>query len=267
METVRLILFLLALNFLPLSLHVRAADDDVTTEDGKTADELRAEQDVKAARQAQAAAQREAEAAADRLEAAERNLRKKVGDQVDHGIQITVGGKHVKIPHTDLGDGDGDSDGPGVYIVMIVSIVFLTPVLIVASILYYNFRKNRLLHQTVQSLVEQGKPIPPELLANGARGLRSKPSDKRTGIILVAVGIGLSLFSHGAGAIPFFIGLGFLAVWWLDDRHKAGLPIFPTSMDWKSAPAAPVVPPVDPAPFTPPSPPSPPSPPPIPPAL
>jgi hypothetical protein len=81
-----------------------------------------------------------------------------------------------------------------------------------------NYRKTRQLHETVRLMVEKGVEIPQGLLAPAPR----RPSDLRRGIILSATGLGLAIFldmlpgatgTWGAGLTLFFIGVGHLIVW------------------------------------------------------
>jgi hypothetical protein len=100
---------------------------------------------------------------------------------------------------------------------------FTSPVALVALILAYKHRKLRMKHETLLKLAEKGVPIPPELLSES--GPRPN-SDLRRGIILVAVGLGLSIFmaqvGNGApwaiGLIPAFAGLGYLITWKLEQQ-------------------------------------------------
>ena len=51
-------------------------------------------------------------------------------------------------------------------------------------------------------------------------------SDLRKGVLLVAVGLALVLYSitesgqpNWLGLVLFFVGAGYVALWWLEDRH------------------------------------------------
>ena len=110
-----------------------------------------------------------------------------------------------------------------------VIFTFGTPVILVALILFYRLRRTRLLHQTIMALVEKGQPIPEALLSPEPK---RKRSDLRTGIILIAVGLGLALFffasqgfvglgdAWGVGIIPLFIGIGFVIAWKLEPGSR-----------------------------------------------
>ena len=81
-------------------------------------------------------------------------------------------------------------------------------------------KRNRMLHETIRAMVEKGQPIPPELLLLQDPARRPK-SDLRTGLVLIAVGIGVFFLPLGnvssrAGLIPLFMGVAFLIVWKID---------------------------------------------------
>ena len=115
-----------------------------------------------------------------------------------------------------------------------ITITFGTPVILVTVILYYRMRKTRLLHETIAKLVEKGQPIPEALLSPKAAQQR-KPSDLRTGVILIAVGLGLSIFFYALtdrsdanvwaiGVIPLLIGLGYVVAWKLEAKKQNDAP-------------------------------------------
>lgn len=93
--------------------------------------------------------------------------------------------------------------------------VLLTAVIIVFGLRFVQ-RRQELWHETARVALEKGQPLPPlprELQADPA-----PPSDFRTGLVLVATGLGLyfffiSLFGgwmRFVGAIPGFIGVALL---------------------------------------------------------
>ncbi|WNG27685.1 hypothetical protein F0U62_29380 [Cystobacter fuscus] len=86
-------------------------------------------------------------------------------------------------------------------------------------------RKHHQLHQTVRMMVEKGVEVPPGLLAPAPK----KPSDLRRGIILSTTGVGLTIFlaalpdsegAWGVGVTLFFLGLGHLLVWRLQQGRS-----------------------------------------------
>jgi Domain of unknown function (DUF6249) len=129
-----------------------------------------------------------------------------------------------------------DSHDSHVDIVAIMS-TFGMPVLIVGMALFFKFRKDRLAHETLRTMIEKGVPITPELLAQ----LKNKdPDDDKPkdgsryllpGLICGGIGAGLLISSHtggsgiqglppAAGWIVLFIGVAFLIVWLVERNNK-----------------------------------------------
>ena len=138
-------------------------------------------------------------------------------------------------------------------VVLIVGVVFLAPVLLVALLIWYRLRKNRMLNETMIKLAERGVVPPAEALdaltsnrqvaAMGAATAASTAplmerakllrkgaawSDLRKGVIMTAVGLGLSfyfLFDQGSvswlGLVLLFVGLGYCVLWYLEDQQIA----------------------------------------------
>lgn len=172
------------------------------------------------------------------------------------GIVIEKGGKKIRIEG--LGrDREYDSfeqfmhDAPwlaGMFFIATMA-VFLVPLLIVALLVWYKLRKNRLANETMLKLAERGV-VPPatamDAVASGnapamasaveptadpaynsARALRRRAvwSDLRKGVILAAIGLGLNFWSmlddgsaNGFGLILLFLGLGYCVLWFFEDR-------------------------------------------------
>jgi hypothetical protein len=96
---------------------------------------------------------------------------------------------------------------------------FLTLIAIVGLVLYAGARRDRTRHETIRAMIDKGTPIPQELL------VPPKRSDLRRGIVLVAAGLGLSVFFlafpvqaglWAVGSIPALVGLGYLVAWRLE---------------------------------------------------
>jgi hypothetical protein len=190
------------------------------------------------------AARREAEAAAREIEDATRKLREEYRERLEREvIRISIDEDGIRIPKELLDRMPPDelarltdtiaekTEKLWLIPVLIVATIFATPIIIVAAILYYNYRKNRAFFQTVQMFVEKGQPIPSELLARS--NTKVPRSDLRKGVVLATTGLGIMIFFNavagegtwGLGAIPFFIGIGYLAVWWLELRQPTPPPL------------------------------------------
>jgi len=112
-----------------------------------------------------------------------------------------------------------------VMLVAITSVLasFGLPVLVVAIVLYYKLRRDRMIHETIARLAEKGLPVPADLLSRSPRVTANR--DLRSGLILIGLGIGLTVFFAGVaptvwaiGLIPGLIGVAFLITWHFDRK-------------------------------------------------
>jgi hypothetical protein len=134
-------------------------------------------------------------------------------------------------------------------VVGIVAVVFLTPVLAIGLILWYRFRKTRMMNEAMLKLAEKGV-VPPaqalDALATGtpaaaintatagtpiqeqARQIRRRTawSDLRRGVILGGIGLALTIYfiwddgrPNIAGLVLLFLGIGYAVLWWFEDRQ------------------------------------------------
>jgi len=96
---------------------------------------------------------------------------------------------------------------------------FLTLFGVVVAALFAGYRRDRNRHETLRVLIEKGAPLPPEMLSV------PKGSDLRRGVVLLAAGLGLTIFLlafpvrpglWAAGVVPGLIGIGYLLVWRLE---------------------------------------------------
>lgn len=115
----------------------------------------------------------------------------------------------------------------GLIAIVSVILAFATPVIIVIAILVHKARRTQRIHQTVVALAEKGLPVPADLFID--RPPPDQTSTLHKGVILIAVGLGLTIFflsmserhaPWGVGVIPFLIGVGYLIVWRLEGRPK-----------------------------------------------
>ena len=196
-------------------------------------------------------------AAADK-EPAEPAPRSTTVDSGNHTVTIKKGGKTITV--TGLpNDREFDSVGQfarmepalATMIVAIVAVIFLSPVFAIALILSYRMRKARMLNETMLKLAEKGIVPPAEALdavtgnrsagaaaAKGpsttepfyeqAKALRKRAawSDLRKGVVMGAIGFGLTLFSmlddgtpNSLGLVLLFVGIGYGVLWWFEQRQ------------------------------------------------
>jgi len=162
-----------------------------------------------------------------------------------HGLAPEIAGKlsgdqllkamkdlqEFRLREKELANKGNPAVGVGAFIpIVAVSGFFGTVILVVLIPLFLQFRRNRLMHETLRTMVEKGMEIPEALLTAS-----QKPkSDLRRGIIGVSVGIGICLFFlmsnlHGLGAknpwavglLPLAIGIGYIVVWKLEHQKGA----------------------------------------------
>jgi len=100
--------------------------------------------------------------------------------------------------------------------------LFIAVLLIVLAGLYAAYRKDGHRHETIRKLIEKEAAIPPELLTPPTRR-----SDLRRGLLFAGSGLGLTAAllvmpdtnrAWALGAIPLFIGLGYLIAWRIEGR-------------------------------------------------
>ncbi len=169
---------------------------------------------------------------------------------VRHGKHVTVGVFGKDREYDSFNDFVHNEPELAGMIVAVVSIVFLSPVLVIALILWYRIRKNRMLNETMLKLAEKGIVPPAEALgtlAGNATASTAVPpsaaalyeqakqirrrvasSDLRKGVILAGVGLGLTFYSmfddgtpNGLGLVLLFVGIGYIVLWWFEDRQVA----------------------------------------------
>jgi hypothetical protein len=129
-------------------------------------------------------------------------------------------------------------------IFLVVGSIFLTPIVLVIGIVWYKLRKTRLQNEAMLALAEKGV-VPPAQAADAlaisappsvvapqvyqqALALRKRVvwSDLRKGIIMTMLGLAFSFYSmtdegnpNWLGLVLIFVGLGYIALWWLEGRH------------------------------------------------
>jgi hypothetical protein len=159
---------------------------------------------------------------------------------------ITIDGDDEDFDVADRGSWAYAQKNPWVIglIFLIVGSIFLTPVVLLIGIIWYKLRKTRLQNEAMLRLAERGV-VPPaqaaDALAVGAAPATVAPqlyqqavalrkriawSDLRKGIILSMIGAAFCLYwiiaggeASWVGLILLFIGIGYIALWWLEGRH------------------------------------------------
>jgi hypothetical protein len=141
-------------------------------------------------------------------------------------------------------------------IFLVVGSIFLTPVVLLIGIIWYKLRKTRLQNEAVLKLAERGAMAPAQaadavmsgVTPEGAMASTVAPlvgasaapvyqqavvarrravwSDFRKGVILTAIGLSFVFYwmvesgsASWLGLVLMFLGLGYLLLWWFEDRH------------------------------------------------
>ncbi len=183
----------------------------------------------------------------------------------ERGVRITKPGRGS--PHVTVGGHEYDSfeafveQAPWIagLVFMTTALVFLVPLVVIILVIWYKMRRARMMNETMLKLAERGA-VPAgeamQAIANGrpeqalasspvtaplyeqAKTLRRKAawSDLRKGVILGAIGFGMTAYSmlddgspNGLGLILLFVGIGFVVLWYLEDRQAEERQGTPTS--------------------------------------
>ncbi len=162
---------------------------------------------------------------------------------------------------------------------------WVVPLGIVAIVYYYAHRRNKLMHDSLQKIIDSGQQVTPEIIAalrsrgrlyspwnanpSQTPGSTSKPAsndpfsmiygsrarrDFRSAIFLLAIGAGVVMVGFKLGWIVFFVGLAYLLLVLFERNECLSSPQPPAP---SNPPPAPIVPPppqpVTPAPQPPPT--------------
>jgi hypothetical protein len=106
-----------------------------------------------------------------------------------------------------------------------IMLIFGTPIMLVAAVLYANYRKRRLMHNTIDQYVSSGRDIPPAVLESLHQQV-TPGNNLHRGLVMTGVGLGViaCFLVMGAreaaalGLIPLFIGLAQLLIWKLEKK-------------------------------------------------
>ncbi len=115
-----------------------------------------------------------------------------------------------------------------------VLFIFGPIVLIPVAWMFFRFKRDRDIQNTLRTALEKGHEVPAELLEqiSDPKAPPKKDQDLRRGVVLVAVGLGIGAFGYlvgeddafgplaGIGSIPLLIGLGLTLLWVLRSRHS-----------------------------------------------
>ena len=116
--------------------------------------------------------------------------------------------------------------------VLIPITALLSIAVVFVTFFYFGHKNKDGVRKTLQTALESGKDLPPDIIKKLSIGMRHRSADLRRGIIFVAIGlaaIGFGLLIEGgeefhelAGValFPLFIGLGYLLVYKLNPDQE-----------------------------------------------
>jgi hypothetical protein len=162
-----------------------------------------------------------------------------------NGKKVQVFGIHSDAEYDSFNDLVNQEPWLAALIFFSVGMVFLLPLLLVLTLVWYKMRKNRMLNETMLKLAEKGVVPPAEALdAIAGNTMRATPasaaiyerakavrkstawSDLRKGVVMAAIGLGLTFHSmlddgtpNGLGLVLLFVGVGYVILWWFEDRN------------------------------------------------
>jgi|GEM_PF-3403202 hypothetical protein len=131
----------------------------------------------------------------------------------------------------DWGDGGmgRGNNGIGKTLIAALSIllIFGTPIMLVAAVLYAGHRKRRLARDMASEFLANGQPVPPEVW-QGLAGDTSARSNLHKGMIMLGAGVGVfvcfwligSMKAAYLALIPLFIGIAQLLIWKLEKPQE-----------------------------------------------
>jgi hypothetical protein len=86
-------------------------------------------------------------------------------------------------------------------------------------------QREKMLHETIRSMVEKGVPIPPELFAKAGGGADlgmrlGRHNDLRNGILMLGIGFGTVIAGYTIGWIVVFLGLAFVVASMFEKKDR-----------------------------------------------
>ncbi|MGO8698903.1 MAG: DUF6249 domain-containing protein [Limisphaerales bacterium] len=110
------------------------------------------------------------------------------------------------------------------------------PIILISIQLCFRHQREKMLHETIRSMIEKGVPIPPELFTKAEGGADAhshlprsetdlgmrlgRPHDLRNGILLLGIGFGTAIVGYTIGWIIVFLGLAFVVASMFEKKDK-----------------------------------------------
>jgi len=113
--------------------------------------------------------------------------------------------------------------------IIAISMPFIMVIAIVVIPAWLKSKERREMQATLRAAIEKGQPVPPEMIEAMTKNVKIAPtalSDIRTGVIWIAVGLGIGLLGFmigfreaeafhpllGIGGIPVIIGVAYVVL-------------------------------------------------------
>ncbi|MFN7179552.1 DUF6249 domain-containing protein [Hyphomonas sp.] len=111
--------------------------------------------------------------------------------------------------------------------VIVPVVLFLTPVVIVLIVSYFNSRKRTTIHETLRHAIDKGQTLSPELLQNMSLVTDPVRADLRRGVLFLAFGAAFAVLAAiigmeesealtpmlGVATFPIFLGIAYIGLW------------------------------------------------------
>lgn len=125
-----------------------------------------------------------------------------------------------------------------VFAVFIPIVMFIAIAVVLCVYVYMRHRTSEAVQKTVQTAIEQGQQLTPEILERLGQAPQRRVSDDekpdlRRGVILITVGLGIAAFGMlvgedeavrpllAIGALPFLVGVAYLGLWRFSKPDKS----------------------------------------------
>lgn len=141
-----------------------------------------------------------------------------------HNATITIDSDHGK---------PTDPDSVEILGGDLVPVAIILAVAVTYCVKYFFAHKTRSdVQKSIQSALERGQALTPDLLDRMGQSTRPRNSDLRRGLIGIALGIGLGAIGLiigkpdtvrvmlGIGLVPLLVGLAYVALWRFDARQS-----------------------------------------------
>jgi hypothetical protein len=99
------------------------------------------------------------------------------------------------------------------------------PIILISIQRFFSQQREKMLQETIRSMVEKGVPIPPELFTrtggSADLGMRlGRHNDLRNGILMLGIGFGTVIVGYTIGWIAVFLGVAFVVASMFEKKDK-----------------------------------------------